>query len=90
MSGTHLFISNPREVKPFLAGLHIMDAINRMYPDKKMFEAGGRVSAFNKAMGTDQIRQWLMEKKPVMEIYAEYQKGLQDFMKRREKYLLYK
>ena len=55
-----------------------------------MFEAGGRVSAFNKAMGTDQIRQWLMEKKPVMEIYAEYQKGLQDFMKRREKYLLYK
>lgn len=90
LSGTHLFISNAREVKPFLTGLHIMDVINRMYPEKKMFEAGGRVSAFNRAMGTDQIRQWLMEKKPVEEIYAEYQKGLQDFMKCREKYLLYK
>ena len=74
-------------VKP---ALNIMDAINRMYPDKTIFEAGGRISAFNRAMGTDSMRKMLMEKKPVEEIQDSYQDGLKKYMERRGKYLLYK
>jgi uncharacterized protein YbbC (DUF1343 family) len=89
-SGVHIYITDYRKVKPFLTGLHIMDAINRLYPDKKIFDAGGRVSSFNKAMGTDQIRKMLMDQKPVDDILKSYQKGLREYMKKRSKYLIYK
>ena len=67
-----------------------MDAINRMYPDQKMFDADRRIGSFNRAMGNDSIRKMLMEKTPVEEIMASYQDGLKKYMERRGKHLLYK
>ncbi len=89
-SGVQIHITNYKKVKPFLCGLNIMDVINRMYPDKKIFDAGSRVSSFNRAMGTDIIRKMLIEKTPVSEIWASYQTGLESYKERRAKYLLYK
>lgn len=88
-SGVHIYITDFKKVDPFLTGLNIMDAINRMYPDEKIFDAGGRISSFNKAMGTDQIRKMLMEQKPIDEIIASYKAGLIDYMNKRKQYLLY-
>jgi len=88
-SGVHIYLTDPRNVNPFLTGLNLMDAINRMYPEAKIFEAGPRVSMFNKAMGTDSIRNMLMEKRPVSEIVKSYEKGLEEYRIKRKKHLLY-
>jgi uncharacterized protein YbbC (DUF1343 family) len=88
-SGVHIYVVDYKNLDPFVTGLNIMDAINKLYPDQKILEAGARVSSFNKAMGTDKIRNMLMEKKPIEEIVASYQAGLADYMNKRKKYLLY-
>lgn len=88
-SGVHIYVVDYKRLDPFVTGLHIMDSINRMYPNQKILEAGARVSSFQKAMGTDKIRNMLMEKKPIEEIVASYQAGLKEYMTKRIKYLLY-
>jgi len=89
LSGVHIYITDYKKVKPFIVGLQIMDAIGRMYPDEDIFGESGRNSAFNKAMGTDKIMQ-MLTKTSIEEIEASYQDGLKEYMKLREKYLLYK
>jgi uncharacterized protein YbbC (DUF1343 family) len=60
-----------------------------MYPEKFKLESGGRISSFNKAMGTDKIMH-MLTKASIEEIEASYREGLKEYMKLREKYLLYK
>ena len=87
-SGAHIYIMDVSKIKPYFTGIQIMDAINRMYPEQDMF-TGSRVSAFNRAMGTDEIREMLMNKKPMGEIFGSYQEGIEEYKEKREKYLLY-
>jgi uncharacterized protein YbbC (DUF1343 family) len=89
LSGVHIYITEYEKVKPFLVGLHIMDAIGRMYPENFKLESGGRISSFNRAMGTDKIMH-MLTKASIEEIDASYRDGLKEYMKLREKYLLYK
>jgi uncharacterized protein YbbC (DUF1343 family) len=88
-SGAHIYLMDYKKIDPFVTGLHIMDAIIKLYPDRKILDAGARVSSFNKAMGTDKIRQMLMERKPVGEIVASYAPELANYMNQRKNYLLY-
>jgi uncharacterized protein YbbC (DUF1343 family) len=89
-SGVHIYITDPLRIRPFFTGINILDAINRMYPEEKVLEAGKRLGMFNKAMGTDEILKMLNEKKSPGEIEESYQEGLDKYLKMRKKYLLYK
>jgi uncharacterized protein YbbC (DUF1343 family) len=88
-SGVHIYLTDYKKIDPFVTGLHIMDAILKLYPDQKILDAEGRVSSFNKAMGTDKIKQMLIERKPVGEIVASYTPELANYMSKRKNFLLY-
>ncbi len=88
-SGVHIYLTDCKKIDPFVTGLNIMDAIMKLYPDQKILDAGGRVSSFNKAMGTDKIGQMLTERKPVGEIVASYASELANYMTMRKNYLMY-
>ena len=88
-SGVHVMITDHKKVRGCFTGLNIIDAINRMYPEINILEAGNRVGMFNKAMGTDKIRTMLLEKKSMDEIEASYKPAIDEYLARRAKYLMY-
>jgi len=88
-SGVHIYLTDYKKIDPFVIGLHIMDAIMKLYPDQKILDTGARIGSFNKAMGTDKITQMLLERRPVGEIVASYMPELASYMTKRKTYLLY-
>jgi len=80
--------------KPVAAGYHIMDVLFRMYPDQCDFSLPGlrkdRIAMFDKANGTDAVRLMLQNGDSAFQIIESYRPDLDKFLKKREKYLLYK
>ncbi len=78
--------------KPYTDGIRLVLAIRSLYPslfNKKNFSSQAR-AMFTKATGTDEIFDLLTEGKSDSEILNAAKKGLDDFIKIRAKYLLYK
>lgn len=91
--GFRIVITDEKKIKPVVVGYHIMETLMKMYPDNFNFNLPGakqRIGAFDRANGTDKIRLMLEKGLPVEEIVASYQPELNEFIKKREKYLLYK
>ena len=64
----------------------------KMYPDKFNFQLEGakkRTRMVDLANGTDQIRLMFEKGTPVEQIISSYQADVEEFKKKREKYLLY-
>ncbi len=77
--------------KAMLTGIQfqVMDAVQRRYPDHPLF-GNKRDAMFDKVCGTERIREMFQEHKPIDEIIATWNEGLDAFRASREKYLLYK
>lgn len=88
LHGVQIHITDPKAFKPMTTQIYLLCAIRKLYPQQKIFDTK-RVRSFEKAMGTDKIRKEIREGKPAAEIIAEWQNDLADFMKIREKYLIY-
>lgn len=88
-AGVQIHITDEQSFRACDVQIHILAAIQKLYPDQKIFDTH-RIGMFDKAYGTDQIRTDLLAGKTAVEIIADWQEGLVDFMKIREKYLLYK
>ena len=88
VSGVVLHVTDPHVFKPFAAGIHILEAIRKLYPDKELID-GTRVSSFNLAVGNNTIANRLKSGVSAEEIIKEYQKELESFIKLRKEYLLY-
>ena len=88
--GVQLHITDPTVFEPYKTGLHIMQVHMKLYPENNLFEKKYRVKMFDKVVGTNEIRQSLIEGINVDEIEANWQNELNDFMAKRSKYLLYK
>ncbi|MBN2364825.1 MAG: DUF1343 domain-containing protein [Calditrichaeota bacterium] len=72
-------------LQPYFAGISIVNTIHTLYPDS----FGWRSAHFDRLCGTDQIRLRLTAGDPPSVIRDSWQSELTDFMKKREKYLLY-
>lgn len=89
--GTLIHITDYKMVRPCATGIHIMAALRDLYGlnFSTTEENKERMSMFDKAAGTDQLRKDLIAGKPAEEIIANWQKNLEPFLKIRKKYLLY-
>ena len=87
--GVQLHITDPPKCPIYETSLHIMQVINQLYPEQRIFENEERLGMFNKVMGSDWLWQDLRNNIPVSEITQKWQEELQGFLKIRENYLLY-
>ncbi|MCM8816565.1 MAG: DUF1343 domain-containing protein [Candidatus Omnitrophica bacterium] len=90
--GVRIIVKDPLNYKPFLTCLAIIDTLLKLHPDKFNFsnkEVRDRISTFDKACGTDEIRKKLVSGEDHLSIQNWCNPGIQDFVKKREKYLLY-
>lgn len=88
LQGVQIHITDVGKFEPMTTQIYILCAIRKLYPEQPIFETQ-RTGMFDKAMGTDRVRREIREGKPAAEIIAEWQNDLADFMKIREKYLIY-
>lgn len=87
--GVQLHLTDVRAFQPFITGLHIMKTAMTLYPGQDLFKNRNRLGMFNKVMGSDQIMKGLKAGKSVTQLEQEWQEELTDFLKIREKYLIY-
>ncbi len=96
VQGVQIHITDAVAVRPVSAGIHLMHALQNQYPDQLPLgdetdeKSSGRISMFNKVMGTNAVRLDLLAGKSAEEIIASWQPAVDEFMAKRAKYLLYR
>lgn len=86
--GVHVHITDPEAVRLTPIQFHIMDVVRKLYPDQALF-GNKRDDMFDKVCGTDQIRKAFLEGRPIEDILKIWNSGLEPFMAKRAKYLIY-
>jgi uncharacterized protein YbbC (DUF1343 family) len=83
-NGFRVRITDRNAVQIVPAGLHLIDALYKLYPETyKLNDVYGLV-------GSQAVMDMLKARKPVAEIVQSYQPALRKFIEMREKYLLYR
>ncbi len=86
--GVQIHILDKRAFQPMRVQIHILHAIHKLYPNQDFF-ATDRIDSFNKAMGTDLVRQQIQKGVTAEEIISKWQPELKKYEKKRSAYLLY-
>ncbi len=93
--GVQIHITDSSRMRPVSLGIHIMDTLQSMYQDEHPLgdsqdeTARGRIRMFNRVMGTDEVRNALLEGAGADEIIESWQADVNAFLETRERYLLY-
>ena len=86
--GFRIIITDEAKIKPVEVGYHITETLIKMYPEN--FDLSKtRVRGVDLANGSDKIRLMFQDGVPVEKIIKSYQRGVKEFLKIRQKYLLY-
>jgi len=88
LGGVQIHLLSLREFQPMPVQLHILAALLKLYPEQQIFNPE-RVTSFDRAMGTDQVRLRLLHGESPETIMAAWEKDLAGYRLKREKYLLY-
>ena len=81
-------ITDEEKIRPVEVGYHITEALIDMYPEH--FDLSKtRVRGLDLANGSDKIRLMFQEGVPADQIIEGYQAEVNEFRKKRQKYLLY-
>ncbi|MFC1554802.1 exo-beta-N-acetylmuramidase NamZ domain-containing protein [candidate division KSB1 bacterium] len=86
--GIEIHIYDMDEYMPFSTGIHILEAIIKLYPGQEIFKED-RISGFNRATGTDSIYKRLKEGVSAEVIIESFQEDIRSFKDMRLPYLLY-
>ncbi len=89
LEGVQIHLLDRRVFRPMLTQLHILVALQRLYPDHNIYDTP-RLDMFMKAIGTDQVHQRIRAGAGVDEILAYWQAGLARFELLRPDYLIYR
>lgn len=87
--GVQIHLLDPHAVDLTCIQFHVMDVIQKLYPDQKFF-GSKRDDMFDKVCGTDTVRKMFLEGKSAAEIVRFWNSGRESFMAARAKYLMYK
>ena len=87
--GVQLHIRDYKKFKPIDTEIRLLAAIRDLFPEHDYFDESNRTASFDRAYGTDQVRKALIAGKSADEILASWQEELEEFMKVRQKYLIY-
>jgi uncharacterized protein YbbC (DUF1343 family) len=82
--GIKIKITEPNKFEPVKFGIKLLYVLVKLYGDKIKFN-----ESFDKLAGSDILRKQLLNKITPEKIIASWQKGLNKFEKKRNKYLLY-
>jgi len=88
-SGVQIHLLDKNKFQPIAAQIHILTAIQKLYPDQKIFNTS-RTTMFDRAFGTDQVRKAILRGEAAGEIIASWHDKLEQFKKIRQKYLIYR
>lgn len=90
--GVQIHLLDPKAAPWTAIQFHALEALRALYPDHSVFADAKPegLAGFDRTFGGPQVRQWLESGKPVKDLLAQWQKDDDAFLKRREKYLLYK
>ena len=86
--GIQIHILDKNIFEPAAVQVHILTAIKKLFPDKNIFDTP-RISSFDKAFGTDEVRKAVLRGDSAEMIIASWQEQLEKFKNVREKYLMY-
>jgi uncharacterized protein YbbC (DUF1343 family) len=86
--GVQIHILDKNSFEPAAAQIHILTAIQKFYSEKNIFNTP-RISSFDKAFGTDEVRKAVIRGDSAEKIITSWQTELEKFKKNREKYLIY-
>lgn len=95
VDGVQVHISDYSKVRPVSASIHIMEALQKLYPEQNPLgdpedeQSRGRIRMFNQVMGTDQVRADLLAGRSAEEIIESWQPDVEEFMETRAQYLIY-
>jgi uncharacterized protein YbbC (DUF1343 family) len=91
INGAQFVITDYRKIQPVEAQIHIMEVLQRLYPEKGLFaDTNKRRGMFDKVMGDKKIREMIRDGKSAEEVIATYQDDVAKFMELRANYLYYK
>ncbi|HMC11616.1 MAG TPA: DUF1343 domain-containing protein, partial [Pirellulaceae bacterium] len=81
--GINIVITDRSRLEPLRTGLEIAAQLRRLYPDK--WEA----KSYDRLLGNQKTLQALLDGQSSDQIAAVAREGVSDFLRRRQKYLLY-
>ena len=84
--GARITITDRDAVQAYWSGIQIVDTIHRMYPDKLEW----KIRHFDRLCGTEAVRKTIIAGESLVELRRSWKSQLDEFMKIRKKYLLYK
>jgi uncharacterized protein YbbC (DUF1343 family) len=92
--GFQLHFTDPQLFKPYLAGVAVLAAAKRMYPDgfawrTERYEFVSDRPAIDLLTGTDLVRKWIDEGRQLRDFREFFEAGAEEFAQRRKQYLLY-
>lgn len=86
--GVQIHILDFEAVRPMHVQMHILQTLLQLYPAKKIFGTR-RVRSFDRAMGTDRVRNALLDGKSAEAIITSWRPALDAFLEIRSSYLIY-
>lgn len=91
ISGVEVFITNLQKVELMKTQLYVLQELHEMYPDYNIFKATNKshIRAFDKAMGTDQVREIFSQRFKVKDVENYLDKDLDAFRILSKKYYMY-
>lgn len=90
LSGVQIHITDYNTVNLMTIQFYFLQAVNELYPDHNILEEGeGRLGAFDRALGTDVIRELFKKDQKVENIIDYLNKNVEEFRKISERYYLY-
>jgi len=88
LKGVQIYILDFEKFQPVKTQIHILTALRKLYPDKKIFNEQ-RNTMFDKVSGTEQIRKRVQKGDKAEDIIQDWQKEKNEFTEMRKKYFLY-
>jgi len=91
ISGVQVFLTDYSKAPLMKTQFYFLEAMHKVYPDKNIFEEtkSGHLRAFDRGIGTDNIRALFSENFKVSDIEKYLDKDIDDFRKLSKKYYLY-
>lgn len=91
-AGVHIYVSDRERFQPVAAMLRVLQTVKRSYPDRFGWRQAwqpGRQRPIDLLWGGDRLRRQIDADRPVAELVAAWQPGLQEFERLRRDYMLY-
>ncbi|UTR09871.1 DUF1343 domain-containing protein [Evansella sp. LMS18] len=82
--GVQIHVTDPDNFNSVEMGLHLVKTIHDLYPEDIIFR-----SFFDNLIGNGEVRQQILDGYSVAQIMAGWEEDLEEFMTKRENYLLY-